>query len=120
MKKILLIILCLVLVACNTPAEYQSITPETAYERLASEDVLLLDVRTESEYLGGHIPDSVLYPNETIDESFTDVYPDKDRVIFVYCRSGNRSKQATNKLIDLGYTNVFDLGGIIDWPYEIN
>lgn len=119
MKKIMLLILCMILVSCNAASEYQTITPEEAYERLNSEDVLLLDVRTQAEYDSGAIVGSVLYPNENIDEAFLDVYPDKDTVIFVYCRSGNRSKKASNKLLDLGYTNIYDLGGIIDWPYEV-
>ena len=80
---------------------------------------LILDVRTKEEYDEGHIPNSVLLPNETIDEDVSDILPDKDQKILIYCRSGNRSKQASQKLADLGYTDLIEFGGIVDWPYEI-
>lgn len=97
---------------------YQSITPEDAKTRLDSGDpVILLDVRTQEEYDEGHIPGSVCLPNESITPDMPATF-DQDAEIIVYCRSGRRSAEAAGKLADMGYTNVFDLGGIINWPYE--
>lgn len=84
-----------------------------------SDDVIVVDVRTSAEYRDGHIDGAVLLPNETIGSETPDELPDLDAEILIYCRSGNRSRQAAMKLIDLGYTNVKDFGGIIDWPYEV-
>lgn len=83
------------------------------------EDEIVLDVRTQAEYDEGHIPGAVLVPNETIGTEEPEELPDKEQLILVYCRSGNRSKQAAQKLADLGYTNVYEFGGISSWPYEI-
>lgn len=95
------------------------IQPEEAKKRLESEEgIILLDVRTPEEYADKHIPDSILIPVDEITDKAPEQIPDKDTVLFVYCRSGNRSTTASRTLIDLGYTNVFNLGGIIDWPYE--
>ncbi len=80
---------------------------------------VILDVRTKAEYDEGHIPGAVLLPDNEISELAPTVLPDKDAVILVYCRSGRRSEAASKKLIELGYTNILDFGGIIDWPYEI-
>ena len=100
-------------------AQYQKITAEEAKERMDSgEDVLVLDVRTKEEYADKHIEDAVLIPNETIDEEKPKELPDLDQEILVYCRSWNRSAQAAKKLLQMGYTNVYDFGGIHDWPYE--
>ena len=82
-------------------------------------DYIILDVRTEEEYNEGHIPNAILIPNTEIRERAELELTDQDQLILVYCRSGNRSRQAANKLVDLGYTNIYDFGGIIDWPYEI-
>lgn len=99
---------------------YTSITAEEAKKIMDEETgYLILDVRTKEEYDEGHIPDSVLLPNETIDDDVSDILPDKDQKILIYCRSGNRSKQASQKLADLGYTDLVEFGGIIDWQYEI-
>jgi len=99
---------------------YVSITAEEAKKIMDEETgYLILDVRTKEEYDEGHIPNSVLLPNETIDEDVSDILPDKDQKILIYCRSGNRSKQASQKLADLGYTDLIEFGGIVDWPYEI-
>lgn len=81
-------------------------------------DVIILDVRTDEEYLEKRIPDSVLLPDFEIAEKAEAELPNKDATILVYCRSGNRSKSAVMELIEMGYTNVYDFGGIIDWPYE--
>ena len=80
--------------------------------------VAILDVRTAAEYNEGHIPGAINIPNEAIGTDAIPELPDKDQLILVYCRSGNRSKQASEKLVKLGYTNVVEFGGIIDWPGE--
>ena len=84
-----------------------------------AEDYIILDVRTPSEYESGHIPGAINLPNESIGTVPPEELPDKDQVIFVYCRSGNRSKQASKKLAFLGYTNVVEFGGINSWEGEI-
>ena len=80
---------------------------------------IILDVRTAEEYAAGHIPGAMLLPNETISSVPPTQLPDKDQLILVYCRSGNRSKQASQKLVDMGYTNIVEFGGIISRPGEI-
>jgi len=108
----------------TTPApaavEYRKISAADAKARMDSGDeIIILDVRTEEEYDAGHITDAILVPNETIIDEQPELLPDLDAEILVYCRSGNRSAQAAKKLIAIGYTNVVDFGGIIDWPYEV-
>lgn len=104
----------------SAKADYRDITPEEAKKRLDNEEgIILLDVRTLEEYQGGHIRDAVLIPVDTLEEAVEDKLTDKDAVIFVYCRSGRRSASAANILVELGYRNVYNLGGIIDWPYEV-
>ena len=78
----------------------------------------ILDVRTHEEFAAGHIPGAIVVPNETIGTEEIAQLPDKDQLIMVYCRSGNCSKQASDKLVKLGYTNIVEFGGIIDWPGE--
>jgi rhodanese-related sulfurtransferase len=96
---------------------YEQISPQEAKERMDKEaDVIILDVRTQKEYDSGHIKNAVCLPNEDI-LSEPDILQDKDQQILVYCRSGNRSKQAAQKLADMGYENVLEFGGILDWPY---
>jgi len=81
---------------------------------------IILDVRTEEEYAAGHIPDAILLPVGTISaETAAEVIPELDSVVLVYCRSGNRSKTASQALADLGYTNVYEFGGINDWSYDV-
>ena len=82
-------------------------------------DYIILDVRTIAEYNEGHIPNAICIPNETIGSNTISELPDKEQLILVYCRSGNRSKQAAEKLKKLGYTNLIEFGGIIDWKGEI-
>ena len=95
-----------------------TLTPEEAKTRLdAGGDVILLDVRTQEEYDGGHIPGAVCLPNEDILPDLPLPF-DKDAEILVYCRSGRRSAEAAEKLANMGYTNVADFGGILNWPYE--
>ena len=79
---------------------------------------IILDVRTPEEFAGKHIPGAVNIPNETIGTTEIPELPDRDQLILVYCRSGNRSKQASEKLVALGYTNIVEFGGINDWPGE--
>ena len=82
-------------------------------------DYIILDVRTIAEYNEGHIPNAICIPNETIGNNTINELSDKEQLILIYCRSGNRSKQAAEKLKKLGYTNLIEFGGIIDWKGEI-
>lgn len=100
-------------------AVYQKISAEDAKKMMDEQSVIIVDVRTEGEYKGGHIANAILLPNETIGGEAPAELPDKEATILVYCRSGNRSRQAANKLIELGYQNIYDFGGIGDWKYEI-
>ena len=124
MKRILplLISLFLLLAGCGGNAadgSYQQITQEEAKEMMDSQEVIILDVREQDEYDSGHIPGAMLLPAGTIDEATAaDVIPEKDSTVLVYCRSGNRSKTASSTLADLGYTNIYEFGGINTWPYE--
>ena len=120
LKVLSLVILFFGLTSClKNQADGVQVLDVAKYEKkMVQPDVQLVDVRTPEEYDEGFIENAILIPNETINEAPTEL-PDKDAVILVYCRSGNRSRQAANKLVDLGYTNIYDFGGIIDWPYEI-
>lgn len=146
MKKILCIIsaiLCIFLTACGNDssigiiggadgptsilvsekgekAMYEQITAEEAKKIMDSgEEHIILDVREQDEYDEGHIPGSILIPYTEIENKAIEMLPDKDKLILVYCRSGRRSKIASETLSKLGYTNVKEFGGIIDWPYEV-
>ena len=127
MKRMIpiLLIMTLLLTGCTAPKPateantYRQITMQEAVEMMEKEDdYIILDVRTEQEYIAGHIPGAIVIPNETIGTEEIAQLPDKDQLIMVYCRSGNRSKQASEKLVKLGYTNIVEFGGIIDWPGE--
>ena len=99
---------------------YQQITQEAAKEMMDTQEVVILDVREQHEYDSGHSPGAVLLPVGTIaEDTAAAVIDELDTVVLVYCRSGNRSKTASQALADLGYTNVYEFGGINDWPYEI-
>ena len=100
-------------------AAYQKISAEEAYEMMTSQEVVVVDVRTREEYDGGHIENAVLVPNESIGSEMPEALPDKEATLLIYCRSGRRSKEAAQKLLSLGYQNVYDFGGVIDWPYEL-
>lgn len=100
-------------------AEYKKITPEEAKALIDGGNVIILDVRTKEEYDEGHIKDAILLPDTDIAEQAETVLPDKTSKILVYCRSGRRSALSAKELIAMGYTNVFDFGGILDWPYQI-
>ena len=97
-----------------------NITAEEARKLMDSEkDRIILDVRSREEYDLGHIPGAILIPDTEIEAKAADLLPDKDQLILVYCRSGRRSKLAAQSLADLGYTNIREFGGILDWPYEV-
>ena len=99
--------------------EYRKISADEAKDRMDSgDDIIILDVRTSEEYETEHIKGAILIPNETISDTQPQLLPDLNAEILVYCRSGNRSAQAAQKLIEIGYTNVYDFGGIVDWTYE--
>ena len=98
---------------------YHKISAEEAYEMMVSQEVMVVDVRTQEEYDGGHIENAVLVPNESIGSEMPEALPDKEATLLVYCRSGRRSKDAAQKLLALGYQSVYDFGGVIDWPYEL-
>ena len=128
MKKIqilgLIIISMFVLIACTRKEEinmtYQMITMEEAKTLFETEgDYVILDVRRMDEFESGHIPNAVNVPNEVIGDEKIEELPDKDQRIYVYCRSGNRSKQAAEKLVQLGYTNIIEFGGILDWTGKV-
>ena len=126
MKKLIFIFLAvMMLTACaqNTEkdqgAVYVNITVEDAKSIMDSEEgYIILDVREQDEYDAGHIPGAILIPYTQIEEKANEMLPDKDQLILVYCRSGRRSKIAAQSLAELGYVNVKEFGGIIDWPYE--
>ena len=99
---------------------YRSITMDEAVTMMAEESgYIILDVRRPDEFAAGHIPNAINVPNETIDTAEIPELPDKDQLIMVYCRSGRRSKEASEKLVKLGYTNIVEFGGILDWKGEI-
>lgn len=124
MKRILVLLLLSVLLlsGCGAPSSelsYRQISTEEAVTMMEEEtDYILLDVRTQAEYEEAHIPGAICIPNETIGTEEIPELPDKDQLILVYCRSGNRSKQASEKLAQLGYTNVVEFGGINSWTGE--
>ena len=100
--------------------EYTQITQEEAKEMMEKDDGhIIVDVRREDEYAEGHIPGAILIPNESIENTPPEDLPDYDQIILVYCRSGRRSKEAAQKLADMGYANVYEFGGIIDWDGEV-
>ena len=127
MKKwILLLLAVMLLTACGQAKEndreavYVNITAEEAKKIMDTEDgYIILDVRTQGEYDQGHIPGAVLIPDTEIEAKAEEVLTDKDQLLLVYCRSGRRSKLAAEALVELGYTNIKEFGGIIDWPYEV-
>ena len=116
----LLLVLALLLTACAQAASYEQITQEKAKQIMdTTNGYILLDTRTQEEYDQSHIPGALLIPHTEIADRAEEELPDKDQLILVYCRSGNRSKQASEVLAELGYTNVKEFGGINTWPYEM-
>ena len=124
MKKYIAIVLSILMVIGMTGCgdkemSYKQISMEEAVSMMESEtDYIILDVRTPEEFAEKHIPNAINVPNETIGTDDIAELPDKDQLILVYCRSGNRSKQASEKLVALGYTNIYEFGGINDWTGE--
>ena len=124
MKRTILLLfsVLLLLTGCAGKAadgSYRQISQEEAKEMMDTRDVVILDVREQDEYDSGHIPGAVLLPVGAIEEgTAAEAIPEKDSVVLVYCRSGNRSKTASSKLAELGYTNIYEFGGINTWPYE--
>jgi rhodanese-related sulfurtransferase len=132
------VVLCMLLTACgngaspsegvqsevrtttSAAANYQQITQEKAKEMMQAEDGhIIVDVRRQDEYDSGHIPGAILIPNESIGTEQPKELPDLDQVILIYCRSGRRSKEASQKLADMGYTRIYEFGGIIDWTGDV-
>lgn len=126
-KRILVLTAALLLSGCTASPEesggkinYQQATAAEAVSLMdTEEEYIILDVRTREEYENEHIPGAICIPNETIGAKEIPELPDKNQLILVYCRSGNRSKQAAEKLAALGYTNIVEFGGIIDWPGDM-
>ena len=127
MKKLIFLLLAvMILTACGQDKEndqgavYVNITAEEAKQIMDGEEgYIILDVRTQEEYDQGHIPGAIVISHEEIAEKAEEVLTDKDQLILVYCRSGRRSKIAAEALAELGYTNIKEFGGVIDWPYEV-
>ncbi|MBQ7000931.1 MAG: rhodanese-like domain-containing protein [Oscillospiraceae bacterium] len=124
MKKFITLLLSVLFLAgCALPAgqevSYRQINMDEAITMMEEESgYIILDVRTPEEFADKHIPGAINIPNETISTEEIPELPDKDQLILVYCRSGNRSKQASEKLAALGYTNIVEFGGINDWSGE--
>ena len=127
MKKLIFLLLAAILLtACGHDKEndreavYVNITAEEAKAIMDTEEgYVILDTRTREEYDQGHIPGAIQISHDEITEKTEEVLTDKDQLILVYCRSGRRSKIAAEALVELGYTNIKEFGGIIDWPYEV-
>ena len=125
-RLILLLLAVMMLTACGQDKEndqgavYVNITAEEAKQIMDTEEgYIILDVRTQEEYDEGHIPGAIVISHDEIVEKSEEVLTNKDQLILVYCRSGRRSKLASEALVELGYTNIKEFGGIIDWPYEV-
>ena len=125
MKKYIMILVSVIMIMGLTGCEekdmsYTQISMEEAVAMMATEEnYIILDVRTTEEFAEKHIPNAINIPNETIGSEELAELPDKNQLILVYCRSGNRSKQASEKLVALGYTNIYEFGGINDWTGEL-
>ena len=128
-KLILCMTFIFILTGCGNADSVQNTEQKSGYKQVSMEeglelmeadsDYILLDVRRDDEFEEGHIPGAINIPNESIGTEEIAELPDKNQTIYVYCRSGNRSKQASQKLVDLGYTDVIEFGGIIDYSGEI-
>lgn len=126
MKKIIFLLLAVMLLAACAQEEtkqeavYMNITAQEAKEIMDRESgYVILDVRTREEYDQGHIPGAIVISHEEVAHKAEETLTDKDQLILVYCRSGRRSKIAAEALVELGYTNILEFGGILDWPYEV-
>lgn len=126
---VLMLILAMTLIACGTSVPDQAEEPRGAYQTLTAaeakamldgdEDIILLDVRTPEEFAEGYIPGAIQIADTELKDQAPLQLPDKDAKILVYCRSGRRSQASAALLAEMGYTQIYDMGGIIDWPYEI-
>ena len=101
----------------NSEAMVQVISAEEARNMMEEQDVIIVDVRTRAEFEEAHIEGAILLTLDTIAEKAGEILPDKTATYLIYCRSGNRSNQAANLLVDMGYEEIYDFGGIIDWTY---
>ena len=130
MKKMLpFLLLLLLLTGCAQKLDGDGMVGKTTYVQIDQEKAkammtvnnghVIVDVRRQDEYDSGHIPGAILIPNESITDTKPEQLTDLEQIILVYCRSGNRSKQAAQKLADMGYKNIYEFGGIIDWTGEI-
>lgn len=127
MKKLISVLLAMMLLtACGQTTEntqeavYLNITAQQAKEIMDTQTgYIILDTRTQEEYDTGHIPGAIVLPYDEVPEKAEGILTDKNQLILVYCRSGRRSKLAADDLVKLGYTNIMEFGGIIDWPYEV-
>ena len=130
MKKMLpFLVILLLLTGCAQKLDGDGMVGKTTYVQIDQEKAkammavddghIIVDVRRQDEYDAGHIPGAILIPNESITDSRPEQLSDHEQVILVYCRSGRRSKEAAQKLADMGYTNIYEFGGIIDWTGEI-
>ncbi|MBC3898783.1 rhodanese-like domain-containing protein [Acetobacterium malicum] len=129
MKKlgILLLVVVILVAGCSSQEKAKEkavlVNKITAAEAKVmidgGEDLVILDVRTQEEYDQGHIENAVLIPDTEISAKAPTVLADQNQTILVYCRTGRRSAEAAKKLVDLGYTHIYDFGGIVDWPYEV-
>ena len=131
MKRILLLLLLIlfVLTGCAQKLDGDDMVGKTTYIQIDQEKAkemmkvndghVVVDVRRADEYASGHIPGAILIPNESITTEKPEQLPDKDQIILIYCRSGNRSKRAAQKLADMGYTNIYEFGGINTWMGEV-
>ena len=124
-KRLLPFVLSLMLLsscgnAGSSSSGYRQISMDEAVKMMRDEkDYIILDVRRPDEYAEGHIPGAINVPNEEIGSAAIEELPDKSQLILVYCRSGRRSREAAGKLVKLGYTNIVEFGGILDWKGEI-
>jgi len=128
-KKQFLFLFLLVFLLSGCTSDNESSSPSSSYKKITAEEaktmidqdnsVTILDVRTEEEYNAGHIENAILIPDTSIIDTAESILTDKSATILVYCRSGRRSALAAANLVELGYTNIYDFGGIIDWEYDI-
>ena len=127
MKKLVFLLLAVMMLTACTPIKendrevtYLNIPAEEAKRIMDTEEgYIILDVREQDEYDAGHIPGAILIPYTQIEEKANEMLTDKEQLLLVYCRSGRRSKIAAEALVELGYTNIKEFGGILDWPYEV-
>ena len=127
MKKLFVLLLAMLLLAACGQEEiksqeqgYMNITADQAKEIMDTQSgYVILDTRTQEEYDEGHIPGAIVIPYDAVKEKAEGILTDKNQLILVYCRSGRRSKIAAEDLVALGYTNIKEFGGILDWPYEV-